>query len=352
LAGKNLPVVKKSLQSTFDPVGRPIEQEIDTLNELRKYARGKAVPDETFAAMDDFERFLKARSAATDTMVKALPTGGGKSPKAIIIGAGHGEKTYSLLKKSHPFVALVSEGYDNPDDPSNLSSEEFRQRSKGEPLRKSRLQDEIFSALRKQGKKPQPGLGFDYIRVENELDTVLFLAQAGGGGKGSSGGGGDGPPTLPAGHPMLWFNGDGGWEGEFWKVVASDLAWVDAEGKTVVKYDELVGKPWDPATQMPVGAKALVFDLKLKVGKDLIYSAKVAPAVDGSPLQESIGRFRKDLVKAVEAELLAARDRLRKAGDGYAITEIQPEVAQRRPAWNVDAIIGRSRDAVCKANFK
>ena len=126
------------------------------------------------------------------------------------------------------------------------------------------------------------------------------------------------------------------------------MAWVDERGRIVTTYDDCCERmEWDDATHMPVGAKAMVFDIRLRAAGDLVYTAKVAPAVEGSPIRESNEHFRRDLVKSVEAELLAARGRLLNATHPYTPKRVQPEVDQRRPSYNVNAIIGKSRDVVC-----
>ena len=314
------------------------------MEELRKHARSKTVARDVIPDIEAHASFLKARSEATTTMVKSLPTSGGSSPSAIVIGAGHTAKTMKYLRGKHPYVVLAGDSYGDLNDRSKLSPEEYNLRSDGKPLREGGLSVRIFSALRKKGKKPQPGLTFDYIRAENELDTILFLASAGGGGSQS-------PPNGPA-DPRSWFNSDGGYEGEFWKVLASSLAWVDKDGNVVAKYETLEGVKWDSATQMLIGATALVFDLQLRAADGLVYTAKVAASAEGSQLQETIANFRKNFVETVETELLAARNSLLKGENRYPTNQGQTHIDQRKPSWNVNAMIGNNRDAVCIANFQ
>ena len=74
---------------------------------------------------------------------------------------------------------LAGKSYGDTRDPSQLSKDQIDSRSKGEPLPKGGLSYDIFFALQKRGMKEQPGLAFDYIRAENELDTILFLRAGG-----------------------------------------------------------------------------------------------------------------------------------------------------------------------------
>lgn len=346
LLGPKYPLGEKYISSLMEPVGSSIEREMAVLLELKGDAKAAGVPDKLYESMEKKMSFLASRSAATSTLLKSIQSEDSSSLGALIIGAGHTPGAVAALRERRPFVVLAGKTFGDRHDPSHLGYDKFTSRSKGRPLTIGGISSEIFSAVRSRGgMKESPGLTFDYVRAINELDTILFLSQ--------SGGGGNEPPIVPdskAAFPFPWFNRMDGFEGEFWKVSASSIAWVDEQGQIVATFDERKSKTWDAKTQMPVGARAIVFDMRLRVGEGLVYTAKVAPAAEGEQIHETIERFRMDLIEGVEHELLAARDRLRnKKPEPEPRT---PNVDQRRPSWNHIAALGKSREAVLRTQFK
>lgn len=321
------------------PMKHSIEQKIEVMQALRSLVNKSDAPEELKHAIDDYEAFLTARSRATTTMINSLPKGE-SALTGIIIGGAHAAKTMEETKAKFPFVVLAGDSYSDRNHPSAMTPDDYNSRMLGEPLIGDGVSKEIFHALG-EAKKHPPGLTFDLYRAENELDNILFLALAGGSG-------GQGPPSPPYGHE--WLKGDAGWRGQFWEVRPESIVWVNEKGAIVAEYNDAKNKKWNATTRMPEGATAMAFDVRL-LGKNLVYTAKVRAAVENQPLRETIEQFRSDLANTVESELLKARLRLQNNEKNYATKNIESELFQRRPVWNVDAIIGKDRANVMTANY-
>jgi hypothetical protein len=197
-AAKRLSVDKCEFKST--------EDEIRIIKEVRDEATRIGIESEQRLtdALNENIRFLEARSAASKTMVtNALSIANTQaSPIALIIGAAHTERVFSLLKEAKRSTTVMRNlalaRCDHSSDMDYNTYEAVQQgRSVGDGAADSWLAGSWLAGTFGAKIRPQPRIGLPVNQAKDELystlsqlgDSVLRPAAAGGSGGGDRPGG-------------------------------------------------------------------------------------------------------------------------------------------------------------------
>ena len=215
-----------SLQSPKDS----IEQEIALGKDIqaRAMSLGIPVPAELSAIQAKFGTFLAARSAASDEMVQAarrIAKRGSARVVALIVGAGHSERVFQLLKSADWPSVVLSPVSLKSETAIRLSADQYERKLKGLPVAA-----EVVLGLAR--KKPEPVLAREWFQAKAELYSLADEVARGGGT-----GGGEPPTTTGAGGGLAEPDKN---RRQFVKVVPNEIERSKEDGRDVAIFPVIV----------------------------------------------------------------------------------------------------------------